>query len=176
MTRWCESLHEPRRSRYLDQTIAAWRASRVLVGGIANILHRDTIAVIVGNKTFERGEQCYNAGRVVKVEATRGELRGSVRPQERARAPYAIRLWIREDGLAYECTCPIGETRQFCKHTVAVALAHLENERAAAELEIAKLRVRLATMSPHVLADKLLALARTDGAVLEALKRLVPGE
>jgi len=156
--------------------IAAWRLSGVLVGGIANILHRDTIAVIVGNKTFERGEQCYSAGRVVKVEATRGELRGTVRPQERGRAAYAIRMWIREDGLAYECTCPIGNTRQFCKHTVAVALAHLENERAAAELEIAKLRVRLAAMSPHILADKLLGLARSDVAVLDALKRLLPTE
>ena len=160
--------------RNLDPPIRAWRVSAVLVGGIANILHRDTIAVIVGNKTFERGQQCYSAGRVVKVDATRGELRGMVRPQERGRAPYAIRLWVREDGLAYECTCPIGEKRQFCKHTVAVALAHLEAERATIELEVAKLRVRLAAMSPHVLADKLLGAARNDGALFEALKRLLP--
>jgi hypothetical protein len=52
-------------------------------GGIANILHRETIAVLVGAKVFERGEACFAAGRVLRVEAGRGELRGSVRPEMR---------------------------------------------------------------------------------------------
>ena len=69
--------------------------------GIANILHRDTIAVIVGSQTFARGERCFAARRVEHVEAARGELRGRVLPTERDRAPYVVRIWVRDDGLAH---------------------------------------------------------------------------
>ena len=141
--------------------------------GIANILHRGTIAVIVGSKTFERGEQCFTANRVQHVEATRGELRGRVLPAtERGRAPYIVRIWVRDEGLAYECTCPIGLQRQFCKHTVAIALAHLENERIETERDLVLLREALCTVKPAALVDRLLLLARRDAAWADELKRL----
>ncbi|HEU0033851.1 MAG TPA: hypothetical protein VFQ53_24655 [Kofleriaceae bacterium] len=147
----------------------------MLVGGIANILHRDTIAVIVGTKTFERGERCFAQGRVVTVEATRGELRGVVKPNETGRSPYRVHIWVREDGLAYECTCPVGSSLQFCKHTVAIALAHLERERTESERRFSELRGRLLAMSPSALVEKLLGLAREHGALFEIL-RLVAGD
>ena len=140
--------------------------------GIANILHRQTIAVIVGSKTFERGEACFQSGRVTQVESARGELRGVVRPQESGRRPYVVRVWIRDDGLAYECTCPIGETRQFCKHTVAIALAHLEQERRDAERGLTVLREALVAIPPGSLIDGLLVLARRDPELGDDLKRL----
>lgn len=140
--------------------------------GIANILHRQTIAVLVGNRTFERGERCFAAGRVQRVEASRGELRGVVRPSEAGRAPYVVRLWVRDDGLAYECTCPVGETRQFCKHTVAIALAHLEQERTEAERGLGVLREALAAIPQPALVDGLLVLARRDAEWADALKRM----
>src|SRR5690348_1888469 len=83
--------------RFVDGRRASWRCVVVLPGGIANILHRDTIALIVGTKVFERGEACFASGRVTRVEAGRGELRGTVRPQEAGRAAYAVRIWVRED-------------------------------------------------------------------------------
>ncbi|MEO8705267.1 MAG: hypothetical protein ABI867_34815 [Kofleriaceae bacterium] len=140
--------------------------------GIANILHRETIAVIVGSQTFERGEKCFAAKRVEKVEAQRGELKGVVRPQEIGRRPYLVRIWMREEGLAYECTCPIGERRQFCKHTVAIALAHLENERKEAEQGLALLRQALETIPNTSLVDGLIVLAQHDPEWNTALKRL----
>jgi uncharacterized Zn finger protein len=142
------------------------------VRGIANILHRETIAVIVGSKTFERGEECFTARRVVKVESARGELKGIVQPNEIGRAPYIVRIWMREEGLAYECTCPIGERRQFCKHTVAIALAHLEAERKEAEQGLAVLRQALTTITSEALVDGLLVLARRDPEWADALKRM----
>ena len=117
-----------------------------MVRGIANILHRETLAVLVGNHTFERGERCFAAKRVQRVEASRGELRGVVTPNESGRAPYEVRLWVRDEGLAYECTCPIGIKLQFCKHTVAIALAHLEKERVEAERGLGVLREALAAI------------------------------
>jgi uncharacterized Zn finger protein len=143
--------------------------------GIANILHRETIAVIVGTRTFERGEQCFIKGRVIRVDAVRGELRGTVKPQEPGRRDYATRIWVREEGLAYECSCPMGQQQQFCKHAVAVALAHLETERREAERELSTLRRRLDAIGPAVLVDRLVDRAKTDAALLDALKRICAG-
>jgi uncharacterized Zn finger protein len=141
--------------------------------GIANILHRETIAVIVGSQTFERGEKCFVAKRVQQVEASRGELRGRVLPStEHYRAPYVVRIWMREEGLAYECTCPIGLKRQFCKHTVAIALAHLDNERQEAERGLGILREALCTVQPQALIERLLVLARRDPQWCDELKRV----
>jgi len=140
--------------------------------GIANILHRETIAVIVGSKTFERGEECFTAKRVLRVESRQGELKGVVRPNESGRSPYIVRIWMREEGLVYECTYPIGERRQFCKHTVAIALAHLEAERKEAEQGLALLRQALVAITSESLVDGLVELARRDPEWNAALKRM----
>ena len=140
--------------------------------GIANILHRGTLAVLAGARTFERGQACFASGRVEQVAAGRGELRGVVRPQERGRPAYQVRLWIRADGLAYSCTCPIGSERQFCKHAVAIALAHLDRERQDAAGGLDVLATALRTIPPTALVDELLVLARRDPTTADALKRL----
>ena len=141
---------------------------------MANILHRDTIAMIVGGKTFERGEQCFQSGRVLGVESGTGELCGVVRPNEAGRTPYEVRIWIRDDGLAYECTCPVGTSRQFCKHAVAVALAHLQKDEQRGERELAALRVELMNVSIGALLDGLVEHARLDRSLLDALRRNLP--
>lgn len=156
----------------VDESGAPWRCVDVLPGGIANILHRDTIAVIVGAKVFERGEECFGSGRVLHVDAGRGELRGAVRPQEVGRPVYAVRIWVREEGLAYECTCPMGVQQQFCKHTVAIALAHLDKQRRDQERELALLRRQVMAVDPMVLVDRLLDHARTDPNLVLVLKQL----
>ncbi|MBK9034861.1 MAG: hypothetical protein IPL61_26960 [Myxococcales bacterium] len=140
--------------------------------GIANILHRGTIATIAGVRTFERGERCFAAGRVAEVIAGPGELRGVVRPTEATRAPYAVRLWVRADGLAYACTCPVGLERHLCKHTVAITLAHLERQRVDAERGVDLLRQALTAIPTPALVDGLLGLARRDAALADELKRL----
>lgn len=140
--------------------------------GIANILHRDTIAVLVGSKVFERGEAVFASGRVMRVDAGRGELRGAVKPQESGRAAYAVRIWVRDEGLAYECSCPMGEQQQFCKHTVAIALAHLEKQRREAERELAVLRRQVMAVDPIVLVDRLLEHAKSDPVLAAVLKQL----
>jgi len=155
----------------LDRRAFAWRRQRV-ERGIANILHRETIAVIVGSKTFERGERCFAAKRVTRVEASGGELRGVVQPTETGRAAYVTRIWVRDEGLAYECTCPVGVTMQFCKHTVAIALAHLEQERIEAERGLGVLREALGAITQPTLIEGLLVLARRDADWADALKRM----
>jgi len=138
--------------------------------GIANILHRDTIAMLAGSRTFGRGQECFSDGRVLGIESARGELCGIVKPQETGRAPYEVRIWARDDGLAFECTCPIGSSRQFCKHTVAVTLAHLDKEKRRAETEVNQLREQLMSVSMKHLIDGLVLAAKLDPAVHDALK------
>jgi uncharacterized Zn finger protein len=128
--------------------------------------------VLVGKRTFERGEECFVAKRVLTVEAQRGELRGTVRPNEGGRAHYRCRIWLREEGVAYECTCPIGIQRQFCKHAVAIALAHLDKERKDAEQGFTVLREALMTITQPALVEGLLQLARRDNELADDLKRL----
>jgi uncharacterized Zn finger protein len=144
----------------------------VIETGVANILHRDTIAMIVGGKTFERGEECLASGRVLGVDSASGEICGVVRPVEPGRAHYEIRIWVRDDGLAYECSCPMGAKRQFCKHAVAVALAHLQNDRQRGERELGALRLELMNVSMAALLDGLVEHARLDRSLLSALQRI----
>jgi uncharacterized Zn finger protein len=140
--------------------------------GIASILHRDTLAVIVGNRTFERGQECFSSGRVISVEVTGSELRGTLRPAESGRAPYRSRIWIHDDGVAYECTCPMGQQRQFCKHGIAIALAHLEAERVAAERGLGILRDAMLTAGHEPLVEGLLRGAARDAVLADELKRI----
>jgi uncharacterized Zn finger protein len=139
---------------------------------IANILHRDTIAVIVGSQMFQRGEKCFAEKRVREVTVNRGELTGRVSPTEAGRTPYMVRIWVRDEGLAYQCTCPVGVKQQFCKHTVAIALAHLEQERGEAERGLGVLREALHAIPAAALIDHLLVMARRDAGLAENLKRM----
>ena len=95
-----------------------------------------------------------------------------MRPNETGRAPYTCRIWLREEGVAYECTCPIGEKREFCKHVVAIALEHLERERVDAERGLPVLADALATLTHEQLVEGLLVLARRDDHVATSLKRM----
>lgn len=142
------------------------------VRGIASILHRETIAVLVGAKTFERGEQCFSSQRVIGVEVIEGGLRGTVKPNEPNRRDYACRIWMRDEGVGYECTCPVGVTRQFCKHAVAIALHHLEQERAAARKGMGVLREALNHVTQPELVDGLVSIAMKNDEIADDLKRL----
>lgn len=140
---------------------------------LTNVLHRDTLAMIVGGRTFARGQECFTEGRVLGVQAAGGELAGLVKPQEAGRAPYEVRIWVREDGLAFDCTCPMGNKPSICKHTVAVTIAHLEAERRKAEAVLAELKEQLMDLPLRALLDGLVTRARSEPAVLSALQELV---
>ena len=148
------------------------RSASVMTSTIANILHRDTIAAIVGERTYERGRRCFQAKRVVRVEIDAGQIRGSVRPATAGRADYDVRVWIREDGLAYHCTCPVGDDGKFCKHAVAIALAHLDASEHAAEAHLLDIERTLRALPQSVLVTRLVAEARSSAAMHEALARM----
>lgn len=88
----------------------------------ANILHRDAMLALVGARTFERGEAYFREGRVADLARQASSLSAVVR----GGAEYRVRVWVKDDGLAYSCTCPAGADGAFCKHAVAVGLAWVE--------------------------------------------------
>ena len=140
---------------------------------IANILHRGTLEALVGARTFERGERCLRGGRVLAIKATKGQLLGSVRPSEARRADYGVRIWIKDDGIAYHCSCPVGSEGRFCKHAVAVALAFVEEAKRKVQTRLATLTAALSSLPPHVLVERLTAIAIEDERLLALLTDLV---
>jgi uncharacterized Zn finger protein len=87
----------------------------------ANILHQDTIRRLSDDRTFDRGRAYFSENRVVELSRQPGALIAKVR----GGTEYEVRLWVKEDKLAFRCSCPLGMEQTFCKHAVAVALAWL---------------------------------------------------
>lgn len=88
---------------------------------IANILHQETIRRLSGDGAFERGKAYFQGGRVVDIQRKEGTVFAKVRGTE----TYDVRIWMKDESLAYACVCPQGQEQAFCKHAVAVALAFL---------------------------------------------------
>ncbi len=86
---------------------------------IANILHQDTIRRLSGDGAFERGRAYFQQGRVEELARKEGSVQARVRGAE----TYDVRIWMKDEKLAYACSCPQGQDQAFCKHAVAVALA-----------------------------------------------------
>ena len=129
---------------------------------IAHVLHRETIEALVGARTFERGDRCFRAKRVLTVSVDTGQLRGKVRPSESGRADYDVHVWTKEDGIAYRCTCPVGEEGRFCKHAVAIALAHLDDAEREGAAMLDRVVSKLVAMPREALLMRLAERARTD--------------
>lgn len=86
---------------------------------IANILHQETIRRLAGDGAFDRGKVYFHEGRVVDLVRKDGSVQAKVRGTE----AYDVRIWMKDESLAYACNCPHGQEQAFCKHAVAVALA-----------------------------------------------------
>ncbi len=82
-----------------------------------------TVKSLASTGSLERGIAYHRDGRVeigsveeVRVEAT---VRGSM--------PYRVVLWAQDGRLEWDCSCPVGDRDEFCKHCVAVATAMVDD-------------------------------------------------
>jgi uncharacterized Zn finger protein len=87
----------------------------------AIILHRETIRKLADGRSYARGREYFEAGRVKSLARERLAIIGVVMGE----SAYAVRVWIKESSLAYSCSCPRGEDGDFCKHCVALSFAWL---------------------------------------------------
>ncbi|HFC09640.1 MAG TPA: serine/threonine protein kinase [Chloroflexi bacterium] len=73
-----------------------------------------------GARSYARGMRYADEGRVqiidITTDAARFLVQGS-RPR-----PYRVFLEVFGDDLLYDCTCPVGQEKKFCKHCVAAAV------------------------------------------------------
>jgi uncharacterized Zn finger protein len=91
---------------------------------LVDVLTLRAIQKLADNGTLSRGAAYFHDGAVGLLDAHEYEVRASVQGTQR----YRVRLAAGSDGeLEYECDCPVGDDRIFCKHAVAVALSWLEN-------------------------------------------------
>ncbi|HEY1560228.1 MAG TPA: SWIM zinc finger family protein [Caulobacteraceae bacterium] len=130
----------------------------------------DTAALrdIAGETVFGRGAAYARQGRVRILSVAPTEVRAEVRGSELYHASLA------GDGadISGGCSCPAYESWGFCKHLVAVALAVNEaspDELATADEAEARLRAYLEGQTAQALAERLLILARRDGALWREL-------
>lgn len=141
----------------------------------ANILHRDAIKRLATDRSYERGVAYFEQGRIRGLTRHEASIRASVRGS----MDYVVQIWVREEGLAYRCTCPQGEDKAFCKHAVALGLAWLAHAATSTRVATlsgdhaeAAIERALDRLPRKVLVDVLRDLAREDEAVRARLIRL----
>jgi uncharacterized Zn finger protein len=121
-------------------------------------------------RSFTRGLAYQRQGRVEVQEQGAGIVTAIVRGS----MPYRVEL-RREPKVAWSCTCPVGETGDFCKHCVAVALEVSDDEperRQPGRVERADdpdLRTYLSGLDADELADLLLEQVESDWRLRERL-------
>jgi uncharacterized Zn finger protein len=127
-----------------------------------------------GSPSYARGQAYFQEGRV-KWRETDDGLRATVAGTHN----YDVQLWVEDDELQYQCSCPVGQDEDFCKHCVAVALASLEeNDGTAGELAAGNISGKqsssailryLATLDTPALTELLVDASQHDDRLRERL-------
>ncbi len=73
------------------------------------------------SRSYKKGEDYFQRGLVRSLLADGGEIVAKVRGTR----DYKVRLRMEDGEVDGECSCPMGDMGSFCKHMVAVGLAHL---------------------------------------------------
>src|SRR3989337_428474 len=84
-------------------------------------LDTNTLRRLAGPRSFERGESYFEDGRVGSLVEDKGKITAFVHGSSK----YRVKLWNEDGNLEYECSCPVGQDGDFCKHCVAVGLTWL---------------------------------------------------
>lgn len=128
---------------------------------------------LAGGTIYARGLDYFQGGTVTDLRLINGKLRAVVSGGD----DYDVRLWADADGLDYECSCPMGEEGECCKHVVAAGLGWLAQpagKKAIAGAEIRDdtdhLRGYLLAQSKETLAGWLLQQCEEDPALHDQLK------
>lgn len=89
---------------------------------LSDILSEDLLKNLAGERFFERGVEYFQEERVCSLAQDGDEIFAEVEGNQ----IYQVRLWLLDDELHSDCTCPMGEDGYFCKHCVAVGLAWID--------------------------------------------------
>ncbi len=74
---------------------------------------------MAGAVYYARGKEYFDRGLVSSIEENDDEITACVEGTYK----YQVRFWAEDGKPCYECSCPVGEDYDFCKHCVAAGLA-----------------------------------------------------
>lgn len=131
---------------------------------LEKVLSLEALERLGGPKTFERGKNYFEEGRVELLACEEGRLKARVRGTE----PYRVEMWAERKALHAFCTCPAAtDGGLFCKHAVAAGLAWLEEGQSDSKPE--GLRDFLVGQEKEHLVDLLFDHAFTDDSLYRRL-------
>ncbi len=91
---------------------------------------------LAGPRSYERGVRYAADGYVHSITEYKGKLVATVT----GTSDYQVKLWVEGDTLESDCTCPMGEIGEFCKHCVATALVWADEAKSASHRNEKKIR------------------------------------
>ncbi len=95
------------------------------VQDLSQFITRSFLKRIAGDRFFKRGEDYFNDGRVTLTSVEKDVIAAEVEGTE----CYLVDFREEDGGLAYDCSCPVGDKDLFCKHCVATGLAWLAEQK-----------------------------------------------
>jgi uncharacterized Zn finger protein len=141
---------------------------------LQGLLQGSALRRMAGDRSFERGQDYMEDGRVRNLFEDAGEVTATVVGTRN----YRVRLRADEGGLDFSCTCPMGEDGNFCKHCVATALVWQKHLREGAgggaksrdrSVNMQDVRAMLLNRDPASVVDSLMVWAKTDDTLRERL-------
>jgi uncharacterized Zn finger protein len=91
---------------------------------------------LAGPRSYERGVGYAADGYVHSITEYKGKLVATVT----GTSDYQVKLWVEGDTLESNCTCPMGEMGEFCKHCVATALVWADEAKSASQRNEKKIK------------------------------------
>ncbi len=88
----------------------------------SEVLNEDLLVRLAGDRSFDRGFDYYEGGLVRSLAQYGDRITAKVDGTQ----TYQVELWLRDEKLMFDCSCPVGDGGDFCKHCVAVALTWIE--------------------------------------------------
>ncbi len=84
---------------------------------------------LAGPRSYERGVDYAAEGYVHSITEYKGKLVATVTGTH----DYQVKLWVEHGELESDCTCPMGEMGEFCKHCVATALVWADEAKSSGQ-------------------------------------------
>jgi uncharacterized Zn finger protein len=127
---------------------------------------------------FARGEEYFEAEFVKSLKQKDGKVYATVEGSR----PYKTILWLENGAAQGQCTCPLGQDGEFCKHLVATGLTWIEAEATKGSptkpkrIEPDDIEAWLRKQSPETLVETIMQQAMTDNEFYNVLKFKVAAE
>jgi uncharacterized Zn finger protein len=139
---------------------------------------RAMVRSATNSKYFQRGEGYFEANLVKALKQKDGKIYATVHGSR----PYKTTLWITGGHLDGNCTCPLGQDGEFCKHLVATGLTWIEaqasgdSKQQQKTIQPADIETWLQKLPPEKLVETIMSQAMHDDEFYNVLKFRVAAE